>query len=384
MIQADARREATRVTLVGMWLDIVLGIAKLIGGVFTQSFALITDGIHSLTDAVTDIFVILVTRVAHTEPDAEHPYGHGRFEALGTTALGMLLFATAGILLHDAYQRLSGTDPIPVPLWGGLVIAALSIVGKEWIYQYTMRVAKRLNSNLLKANAWHSRSDAISSIAVFIGIVGALQGYPWMDTLAAIVVALIIAKIGWELCTDSIQELVDTAIPAERQRKIRDCILATEGIRDLSSLRSRLSGGKVMLEVRILVDPRISVSESHQLGEMARKSVISQFRDISDVIVHIDPESHSVEDHAELLPLRQELIDDIKSQWEDLLEPKDIKTIDLHYLESGIEVDLVLKRRKIDAKLAKKLGQALDSLNFISKFRIFNELYEKALTPRLS
>jgi cation diffusion facilitator family transporter len=384
MNQGNARREATRVTLVGMWLDIVLGLLKIIGGGFTQSFALITDGIHSLTDAVTDVFVILVTRAAHTEPDEEHPYGHGRFEALGTAGLGMLLFATAAILLYDAYQRLSNSEPIPVPVWSGLVIAALSILGKEWIYHYTMRVATRLNSKLLKANAWHSRSDAISSIAVFIGILGALQGYPWMDTLAAVVVSLIIAKIGWGLCTDSIRELVDTAIPAGRQRKVRDCILSIEGIHELSSLRSRLSGGQAILEIQILVDPRISVSEGHQLGEMARKSVIKKFKDINDVIVHIDPESHSIGDQTENLPLRQEIIENIKSRWGELLEPNQIQAIDLHYLQSGVEVDLVLKHNQIDAQLTERLRQAIDPLSYISRLRIFNELYEAELTSRLS
>ncbi len=147
-----------------------------------------------------------------------------------------------------------------MPAAAGLLLAALSVAGKEWIYHYTMRVARRLNSSLLKANAWHSRSDAITSIAVFIGIAGALQGFPWLDTVAAMVVALFIARIGYELCADSLRELVDTAVPPERQTQLRNAILDVEGIHGITSLRSRLSGGKIILEAHLLVNPRISVS----------------------------------------------------------------------------------------------------------------------------
>ena len=199
-----SRREATNVTLVGMLLDLLLGVGKIVGGTVTNSFALITDGIHSLTDAGTDIFVLIVTRVSHAEPDAEHQYGHGRFETLGTIAMGIVFFITAAILLYDSINRLQLDEPLPTPSGGGIAIALLSIAAKEWIFHYTMRVAKKLNSSLLRANAWHSRTDAISSVAVLVGIIGARQGYPWMDTVAGMFVALIIAKIGWELCADSL------------------------------------------------------------------------------------------------------------------------------------------------------------------------------------
>ena len=174
----QAKKEATNVTLVGMALDIVLGVGKIVGGVLTNSFALVTDGIHSLTDTGTDVFVIIVTRVSHSEADAEHQYGHGRFETLGTIGMGIVFFITAAILIYDSINRLRLSEPLPIPAASGIVLALISIAAKEWIYHYTMRVAKRLKSNLLTANAWHSRSDAISSIAVLIGIIGARQGYP--------------------------------------------------------------------------------------------------------------------------------------------------------------------------------------------------------------
>ena len=229
MNSANPKQEATRVTLVGMWLDLLLGFGKIAGGAMTQSFALIADGIHSLADAITDIFVLIVARSAQAAPDGEYPYAQGRFETLGTIGMGIGFITIAGILLFDSYQRLLDSEISPVPAIGGIVIALISIASKEWIYQYTMRVAKRLNSNLLKANAWHSRGDTISSVAVLIGIVAARQGYVWMDIVAAMFVALIIARIGWELCSDAVKELVDTAMPAQRRAQIEACILATQG-----------------------------------------------------------------------------------------------------------------------------------------------------------
>lgn len=372
--------EATRVTLIGMALDLLLGFGKIAGGVFTQSFALITDGIHSLTDAITDIFVLIVTRIAYSDPDKEHQYGHGRFETIGTIGMGIVFFTTAGILFYDSINRLRASESIPTPALAGVAIAAISIACKEWIYQYTMRVARRLDSNLLKANAWHSRSDAISSIAVLIGILGAQQGYVWMDIVAAMFVALIIAKVGWELCADSLKELVDTAVSDQRRAQFESCILAIEGILGITSLRSRLSGGRIILEIRLLVNPRISVSEGHQLGEIASKALIGQFSDISEVLVHIDPMSHgeasSISTDITDLPERAEIIDSIKQSWQEFLLEGEIASIDLHYLGSGIEVDLVLNREQVSLQLASDLESAIQTKDYIACLRIFNKLYE--------
>jgi len=155
-----------------------------------------------------------------------------------------------------------------------------------------MRTANNLNSSLLRANAWHSRSDAISSIAVFVGIIGAYQGLPWLDVVAAMFVSLIIARIGWELCLDRLKELVDTAIPEEYLREIKSTIFEVSDVNQVTSLRSRQSGGKVLLGEQIQVEPRISVSERHYLGETVSTAIVDRFSNISDVIVHIDAEPH--------------------------------------------------------------------------------------------
>ena len=366
MTNQSAHKEAVRVTLVGMWLDLALGGAKIIGGIFTNSFALVTDGIHSLTDAATDVFVLIVSRYSHDDPDEEHPYGHGRFEAIGTVAMGMLFFAIAAVLLYDSYLRLKVSQTLPIPAWGGLLIAALSVASKEWIYHYTMRTANRLNSSLLKANAWHSRTDAISSIAVLIGLLGAQQGFPWLDVIAAMFVALIIARVGWTLCLDSLKELVDTAIPEQHQLAIKTAIMEIAGINKVSHLRSRQSGGKFILEVQLQVDPRISVSEGHQLGEAASKTITGKFANINDVIVHIDPEPRH-DDQKLGLPLRDEIVQQITQNWQGLLLDTDIKNIDLHYLGNGIEVDLYLADEGIDKSIAEKLGDALRPIKAVTR-----------------
>lgn len=372
----SAKNEATHVTLVGMLLDLLLGAGKIVGGVVTNSFALVTDGIHSLTDAGTDIFVLMVARVAHTEPDAEHQYGHGRFETLGTIAMGIVFFITAAILLYDSVNRLRLSEPLPVPAAAGIALAVLSIATKEWIYHYTMRVAKRLNSSLLRANAWHSRSDAISSVAVLIGIVGARQGYIWMDTVAGMFVSLIIAKIGWELCADSLTELVDTAVSKQRREQFESTILSIDGIKGITELRSRSSGGKIILEARLLVNSYISVSEGHQLGERVNKSLISQFGDVSEVLIHIDPIQHDIAEDELHLPERIQVITALKTRWKNLIDEHSIASIDLHYLGGDIEVDLVLDVDELSQETAQKLDSATESEPHITKLRIFNKLYE--------
>ena len=379
---AQARRQSTRVTVVGMVLDIVLGLAKIIGGALTQSFALIADGIHSLTDAGTDVFVLINARVDHTEPDAEHPYGHGRFETLGTIAMGVVFFVTAGILIYDGIERLRMATTLPVPGAAGLFIALLSIAGKEWIYHYTMRVARRLNSSLLKANAWHSRSDALSSIAVLVGLLAARQGYVWMDVVAAIFVALLIARIGWDLCADALRELVDTAVPKSRLNQLRDCILGVEGIRGITSLRSRLSGGQIILEAHLLVDPRITVSEGHQLGENVRRELMGRFSDIGDVLAHIDPESHAQTesgDAREQLPRRQVVLNAIRQRWQSVLDDEAIERVSLHYLEHGIEVELVLKLEKVPPDLTRQLEQGIADLDYLAALRVYRAVFRSRL-----
>jgi cation diffusion facilitator family transporter len=337
------RYRATRnVTLVGSALDFTLGIAKIIVGTLAHSQALIADGIHSLSDLGTDFMVLYAARHAHRKPDREHPYGHGRIETAATVALGIALVAVAAGIAWDSLRRLFDPDLLLQPGPLALTVAIISVLSKEWIYHYTMRVARRLNSNMLKANAWHSRSDAISSVVVVIGIIGVMLGYPFLDAVAAVVVALLIAKIGWDLTWSSLRELIDTALDAEEVKRIRDSIMKVDGVRTLHMLRTRRSGGSAFVDVHILVDPQVSVSEGHQIGERVRRTLLADSSDVSDVTVHIDPEDDERNSPCDHLPLREDLLAALGRAWEGMPMAARVRNVTLHYLNGKVHLDLTL------------------------------------------
>ena len=183
-------------------------------------------------------------------------------------------------------------------------IALISVVSKEAIYQYTASAARRLRSKMLLANAWHSRTDAISSVIVAIGVGGAMAGYPYLDAIAAVAVALMIAKIGWDLLWKSLQELIDTSLEDDQLEAIRESIIGVHGVHALHMLRTRRSGNDALVDVHILVDPALSVSEGHQIGEQVRNVLIDQMDEVSDVTVHIDPEDDEIASPCDTLPTR--------------------------------------------------------------------------------
>ena len=335
-------REIRKVTLIGSAVDFILALLKLIFGWLGQSQALIADGIHSLSDLATDVMVIYAAKHSNKGADACHPYGHGRFETVTTVALGATLILVGIGIAWDASLRLFEPESLLNPGWLALLVAALSVVLKEVIYQYTSRAAKRLRSNMLQANAWHSRTDAISSIFVIIGVGGAMLGLSYLDAIAAIVVAFMVAKVGWDLAWSSIQELTDAALDQERVKAIEKSILNISSVRSLHMLRTRRMGGDALVDVHVLVEPYISVSEGHQISEIVRNTLITQFDEISDVMVHIDPEDDEHSRPNIELPLRDELERQLHNAWSNEPESDQIKQITLHYLNGRIYVDLLL------------------------------------------
>ncbi|MDG1852083.1 MAG: cation diffusion facilitator family transporter, partial [Gammaproteobacteria bacterium] len=338
--QNQDKQAAIRVTLIGALLDLVLGLAKIFIGITANSIGLISDGVHSLSDLLTDGFILFITNLSHSEPDRDHPYGHRRFETLGTIALGVVLFAIASIIAFDSIERLTRDESLPIPGWIGLLVAFISIISKEWIYRYTKKVAELTNSSLLLANAWHSRTDSFSSIAVLVGIVGAMLGYPVMDSLAAIFVALMIAKIAWDLVSSSLKELVDTALPRDKVNAISAHVNQLVGIVDVHELRTRQHGGRSFVDLHVQVAPRISVSEGHFLADHISASLKRAFPDISDIVVHIDPEEDLDDSGAGELPMRADVEAMLFSRWQSILQKTSVKRVELHYLEGQIEVEL--------------------------------------------
>lgn len=330
------------ITLLGVVGNVLLTIIKLIFGIIGKSQALIADGLHSLSDLISDGVVLVAAKYSTQDADAEHPYGHARFETLATVAVGGLLLLVAAGMLIDAARRLFEPALLWQPTAVSLAIAVLSILVKEVLYQYTVHVAKCVRSQMLQANAWHHRSDAISSVIVLIGVAGSMAGVLWLDAVAAIGVSLMIAHIGWSLGWGGVRDLVDTGLDDDQVIEIERIIQSVDGVHLLHDLRSRKMGANALVDVHILVDPRISVSEGHQIGEIVRTSLINEIEDITDVLVHIDPENDENSPSNLDLPLRDEVTKRLQQRWRCLETADPIEQMTLHYLSGRLTVDVYL------------------------------------------
>ena len=352
-IQDDGRaryREIRFVTLVGSAVDLFLGVIKLVFGVLANSQSLIADGIHSLSDLATDVMVIWAAKHAHREPDEDHPYGHARIETAATVGLGIALIVVAGGIALDSIRRLFHPEALLVPEAPALWVAAASVVMKEAIYHYTIRSARRLRSSMMKANAWHSRSDAISSIVVIIGVGGSMVGLTYVDAVAAVIVAWMIARIGWQQGWHSVRELIDTGLDESEIEDIRSAIMSVDGVRDLHLLRTRRMGAKALVDVHLLLDnPRLSVSEGHQISEIVRSRLIRRIEDVEDVTVHIDPEDDEHAQPGRHLPSRRTVIADLQRRWADIPEATHVTRVNLHYLNGHIEVEVELPHSLLES-----------------------------------
>lgn len=345
----DARyKDIRKVTLIGSVIDLLLGVAKIVVGSIAHSQALIADGIHSLSDLVTDFMVLFAAKHASRDADEEHPYGHGRIETVMTVVLGAALILVSFGIGWDAVQRLFAPDTLLHPGWLALVVAAVSVVAKEAIYHYTMHAARKLRSRLLRANAWHSRSDAISSIIVFVGVLGTMAGLDYLDAIAAIGVAFMIAKIGWDLAWHSIRELIDTSLDEERVGQIRESIKAVGGVDALHMLRTRRMGPDALVDVHIQVQPKLSVSEGHQISEMVRQQVIEDIEEVTDVMVHIDPEDDEFAASCCHLPDRGQIMSRLEQVWAGIPEAQQLTVSSLHYLNGEIHLEVELPLAVLD------------------------------------
>jgi cation diffusion facilitator family transporter len=369
-------REIRRVTMVGMLVNAVLAFMKLLWGYLAHSQALIADGLHSLSDLSNDFLLLYAAKHATRDADEEHPYGHGRIETVFCVAQGLILGAFAIGIAIDAGQRLFEPERLLQPVPIALLIAALSVLGKEAMYQYTIRAARRLRSNMLRGNAWDHRSDAISSVIVMIGVGGTLAGLPYLDALAAVGVALMIIKISWSLIWQSTRELIDTALETDQVEKIRDRILQVHGVRRVHMLRTRKSGGDALVDVHIQVDPRLSVSEGHRISEQVRGDLIAGIADVADVTVHIDPEDDETVSPCDHLPLRDAVIASMRRHWQGLAAAEAIEDVTLHYLDGRIHVEVVLPLewapdRAAAAALAAEFQRCAADVEGIGSVRLF-------------
>ncbi len=339
----DARhREVRRVTLVAAAVDFSLAAGELLAGYLAHSQALIADGVHQLADLLTDAIVLAAMRESHRAADDAHPYGHGRIETMATFLLGAMLLLVAAGIGYDAVRRLFAPSTLLAPGWPALAAAGCAIAAKESVYWYTIHHARRLRSELLRANAWHMRSDALSSVVVLAGVGGVMAGLPYLDAVAATAVAAMIGTMGLSQVIRSLRELIDTGLDAEEVEAIRRTIMATEGVRTLHLLRTRRMGPDVVVDVHIQVGPELSVSEGHQIAESVRERLIADIEAVNDVTVHIDPEDDEAGPVNAGLPGREELMRALRVAWEGLPGAERIERMTLHYLDGRVHVDVVL------------------------------------------
>lgn len=331
-----------RVTLVSVAANLLLTAAQVVIGVFGNSQALVADGMHTLSDLVTDFMVLFALKYGRKAADAEHPYGHARIETAVTLLLGLILFAVGAGIAARAGWRLYAHEAFVVPAEITLWVAVVTLAAKEWLYRYTMRVANRYDSNMLRANAWHHRSDALSSLIVTAGIGGALVGFAYLDAVAAIIVAAMVVKIGFDLAWQALHELIDTGLGQEEVRAIRRAILSISGVKALHLLRTRRLGGRALVDVHIIVDERLSVSEGHQISESVRGKLVQEVAGIADVMAHIDIEEDIAGSSGAGLPLRDEVLARLARYLREIPEARAIERVTLHYLHGRIDVELLL------------------------------------------
>jgi cation diffusion facilitator family transporter len=279
--------EKRRVTLVGAVLNLFLSVGKVAGGVAGQSQALVADGVHSLSDLASDGLVLLAARFGSREADHNHPYGHQRIETLATLGVGLVLLAIGVAFLIDSATRLLEPARQLDPGWLALSIAFVSVLVKEGLYQYTVRVARRTDSALLVANAWHHRSDALSSIVVIVGVAGAMMGLRWLDSVAAAVVGVMLGWVGWQLLGSAATELVDTGLSNRELQALSQTISKVEGVRAHDRLRSRRMGGRIFVDVRLHVDGNLSVAQAEQISHRVSRRMIEQLPGKADVVISL-------------------------------------------------------------------------------------------------
>jgi cation diffusion facilitator family transporter len=285
---AKPRDEGVRITWLGAFVNLGLGAAKVLVGFLAGSRALVADGAHSLSDLVSDVVVLLSIRFANVEPDPDHPYGHGRIETVGSAVLGLILLAVAGGILADAVRSLVEGSP-GRPGAAALVMAAVSIALKEWLYRATVKAGRRARSDLIVANAWHHRSDALSSVATLLGVGGAMLGPTWLDPVAAMVVAVMVGYVGAKVIGGAVWSLIDSAMPEDVRATVRETVAETEGVLAVHDLMTRRLGRGFHVVVHVEVDPTLNVTEGHEIAKAVRNRVLERFRSALDVVVHVDP-----------------------------------------------------------------------------------------------
>ena len=282
-------RQIKSITYLGMAMNIALSAIKIAIGLSAASLALVADGIHSLSDVATDVAVLLGLRIGSKEPDQSHPYGHGRAETFSAGLVALVLIVVGGAMIYYATLAIT-RDEMTAPRLGVLIAAVISIAAKEWLYKATQKVAIQSHSPALYANAWHHRSDALSSVAVVVGFISLKFGFGHGDQVAAIAVGLMIIWVGVRVIGDALRELAEAAVDPDTIEEIKEIINSDSSIRQWHKLRTRTVGREVFLDLHILVDPDLKITDAHEISERLEKTLDEQITRPINITVHIEPD----------------------------------------------------------------------------------------------
>ncbi len=289
--EEEFERVAMRVSAVSIIANFALTIFKLSAGILAHSGAIISDAIHSASDVFSTIVVIIGIRISRKESDKNHPYGHERLECVAAIVLATILAFTGLGIGYSALRQIAGGDyaNLTVPGRLALVAAAVSILVKEAMYQYTRINARRIDSGALMADAWHHRSDALSSVGALIGIGGARLGFPILDPVASVVICVFIEKAAYEIFMDAVDKMVDKACDEETEAALRECAATQEGVLGVDLLHTRVFGNKIYVDIEICADGEETLRRAHETAERVHDSIEKNFPKVKHIMVHVNP-----------------------------------------------------------------------------------------------
>lgn len=289
-MEKNFEAQAVKVSLVSIIGNAMLTVFKLLAGILAHSGAMISDAVHSASDIFSSIIVIIGVKLSAKESDKDHPYGHERFECVAAIVLAVILLVTGLFIGHTAIEQIKVPAPTAViPGVLALVAAVVSIGTKEGMYWYTRFYAKRLDSGALMADAWHHRSDALSSVGALFGILAARLGFPVFDSIASLVICLFIMKAAYDIFKDAISKMVDHACSVELEQDIYECAAKKDGVLGVDKIRTRVFGSRVYVDIEIRADGNKSLFDAHEIAQTVHDAIESQFPNVKHIMVHVNP-----------------------------------------------------------------------------------------------
>ena len=286
----NTSQEAIKISRISILVNLLLSAGKLAAGLLAHSGAMISDAVHSASDVFSTLVVIVGVKLSGKESDREHPYGHERMECVAAIVLAVVLLFTGLLIGQDSIEKIrSAEETLAVPGLLALIAALLSILVKEWMFRYTQRCAREIDSPALLADAWHHRSDALSSVGALIGIAGARLGFPVLDPLAGLVICVFIGKAAYDIFLDAINKMVDHSCDLEAEAAVRECALKNTSVERIDLLRTREFGNRIYVEMEIAVDGSLPLTKAHDIAEAVHNDIEQAFPKVKHIIIHVNP-----------------------------------------------------------------------------------------------